>query len=262
MLVVTTIEGVVIALLALLVGGLLRSYADILQRLHALNPEGSLDAVPEYSVEPGVPLPRAEKTSAYDLVGTAPNGDAVKVGIVGTGESTILAFLSSGCLTCAGFWDKFRDATVTELKAPNDASLVVVTKGPENESVARVRELAPRNLRVVMSTAAWEDYKVPVAPYFLYVDGVTQTVAGEGAAVSWDQVESLLRDALEDAGLLRTPSAPSVRRHRQIRARLRAERETARELRADAELMAAGIYPGHPSLYENPVTDAPDGPAG
>ncbi|HEX5172586.1 MAG TPA: hypothetical protein VFV91_00395 [Gaiellaceae bacterium] len=258
----TTIEGVVIALLALLVGGLLRSYADILHRLHHLDPEGALEAVPEYSVEPGVPLPRAEKTRAYDLVGATPNGDAVKVAMLGTGESTILAFLSSGCLTCAGFWEKFRDATVTSLSTPNDASVVVVTKGPENESVARIIDLAPRNLRVVMSTAAWEDYKVPVAPYFLYVDGVTQTVAGEGAAVSWEQVVSLLRDALEDAGLLRKSSSPSSRRHRQIRARLRAEKEAARERRADAELMAAGIYPGHPSLYENPVRNESEHPEG
>ncbi|HZT85457.1 MAG TPA: hypothetical protein VE984_08575 [Gaiellaceae bacterium] len=256
----TTIEAVVIGLLALLVGGLLRSYADILNRLHHLDPEGALDGVPEYSLEPGVPLPRAEKTQAFELVGTAPNGDAEKVAILGTGESTILAFLSSGCLTCRGFWETFRDAKIEDLGAPNDASVIVVTKGPENETMARIRDLAPRNLRVIMSNAAWEDYKVPVAPYFLYVDGVSQTVAGEGAGSSWDQVVALLRDALADAGMLREPNAPSARRHRQVRARLRAERAAAREERANAELMAAGIYPGHPSLYPNPVEDGSDHP--
>src|SRR5579875_172127 len=162
MTVVVTIEGVAVALLALLVGGLLRSYADILRRLHHLNAEGALVGAPEYPLEPGVPPPRDEKTQAFDLIGTTPDGDAVKVAVLGTGESTILAFLSSGCLTCARFWADLRDVADDDLGTPNDASVVVVTKGPENESPARIRDLAPQNLRVIMSSAAWEDYKVPV----------------------------------------------------------------------------------------------------
>src|SRR5579875_1329742 len=261
MTVVVTIEGVAVALLALLVGGLLRSYTDILRRLHHLNAEGALVGAPEYPLEPGVPPPRDEKTQAFDLIGTTPDGDAVKVAVLGTGESTILAFLSSGCLTCARFWADLRDVADDDLGTPNDASVVVVTKGPENESPARIRDLAPQNLRVIMSLAAWEDYKVPVAPYFLYFEGTTQSVAGEGSAVSWEQVISLLRDSLADAGLLRNPHDGSIRRRRQVCARVRRQWEAKRERRADAELAAAGIYPGHESLYQDPISGELERPA-
>lgn len=260
MTVVVTFEGVALALLALLVGGLLRSYADIVRRLHHLNSDSVLDGAAEYPLEPSVSPPRDEKTQAFDLIGTTPDGDAVKLAVLGTGESTILAFLSSGCLTCAQFWADLRDVGDDDLETPNGASVVVVTKGPENESPARIRDLAPQNLRVIMSSAAWEDYKVPVAPYFLYFEGTTQSVAGEGSAVSWEQVISLLRDSLADAGLLRN-SDDSIQRRRQVRARVRRQWEATRERRADAELTAAGIYPGHESLYQDPISGEPGHPA-
>jgi hypothetical protein len=72
---------------------------------------------------------------------------------------------------------------------------------------------------VVMSSAAWDDYAVPGSPYFVHVeDGL---VVGEGSGTEWSQVADLLSDAL-------------------------AERDSAD--RVDAELEAAGIGPGHPSL--------------
>ena len=73
--------------------------------------------------------------------------------------------------------------------------LVVVTKDPSHESPARLRELAPPGVRVVMSSAAWVDYDVPASPYFVHVDARGE-LAGEGTAQRFDQVLSLLADAV------------------------------------------------------------------
>ena len=56
------------------------------------------------------------------------------VGVVGAPEPTLLAFLSSGCLTCREFWETFADPS---LDVPGGARLVVVTMSPEDESVGR-----------------------------------------------------------------------------------------------------------------------------
>jgi hypothetical protein len=79
---------------------------------------------------------------------------------------------------------------------------------------------------VLLSSAAWDAYSVPGSPYFVYVeDGAIQ---GEGSATQWPQLASLLRDARAD-----TRVAGGQRR----------------ALHADSALEAAGIGPGHPSLY-------------
>jgi hypothetical protein len=110
---------------------------------------------------------------------------------------------------------------------------VVVTKDTSHESPSRLRELASPGLRVVMSSRAWDDYDVPVSPYFVHVDGRTGEIAGEGAAERWDQIVSLLRDARDD----RTAAAR------------RATNGPGRILRADVELRAAEVGRDHPSLY-------------
>jgi len=85
---------------------------------------------------------------------------------------------------------------------------------------------------VVMSSAAWSDYRVPAAPYFVYLEG--GRVYGEGSASGWAQIASLLRDAIHDG-----------------RYALGAEEHASDP---DDVLTASGIGPGHPSLY-------PRGPA-
>ena len=90
-----------------------------------------------------------------------------------------------------------------------------------------------------MSSAAWETYDVPVAPYFAFVDGPSATVVGEGAASSWEHLRDMLTQALADAGF-----DAHARRGRRAPAGSRARAD-----RADAELLAAGIEPGDPSLY-------------
>ncbi|MBS1836613.1 MAG: hypothetical protein JST64_02835, partial [Actinobacteria bacterium] len=146
-------------------------------------------------------------------------------------------FLTTGCTTCHSFWSAF--ASGVELPAP-DIRLVVVTQGEEAESPARVAQLASPGVTVVMSTDAWEDYGVPVAPYFALVDD--GAVVGEGAAATWPQVVDLLGRSLADAGRSLT-AAGSRSRRAFLTGRDRTER-------IDAELAAAGIGPGDPRLYE------------
>ncbi|HVF18916.1 MAG TPA: hypothetical protein VNA14_01565 [Mycobacteriales bacterium] len=215
MLAIVVLEGVVIALLGVLVAGLLRSHADILRRLHDLG-----IGLEEPTAGPaGLPNPTLLQ-GAHDVVGETLDGEAAAVAVVSTGADTLLAFLSSGCATCERL---FRDEPVL----PARTRLVVVAKGPEEESTSALRELVRTGQTAVMSSQAWLDYGVPHSPYFVLVDGSRGRVRGEGAATSWRQVAGLITQALADA----TDGG-------------------RRESRADAELLAAGITPGHKSLYE------------
>ena len=233
---------VVVALLGLLVVSLLRSHAEVLRRLHEIDPRGSEEHAGhdhgptplEMGVRPGVALPRENETAAHDVTGSTPSGDDVGLALAGSRGLTLLAFLSSGCLTCLDFWRAFGSG---EVHLPEGVRLVVVTKGEEQESVSRIAELAPAGVTVVLSTQAWNDYEVPMAPYFILVDGPASAVRGEGAASSWPQLVDLLGQALDDGGKASRRGAP-----RPVGA---AERESL----IDRELSAAGIAPGDPSLY-------------
>jgi hypothetical protein len=163
-------------------------------------------------------------------------------GIVGAEHTTLLAFLSSGCGTCADFWQAFADGAGTRLPG-RDTRLVIVTRGHEAESASAVAALAPAGVTTLMSTEAYEAYSVPANPYFILVDGPSGRIIGEGAAASWNQVATLLGQAAADAGMSLDGSplqrsAPDGRMSGPERA-----------ARADADLLAAGIGPGHPSLY-------------
>jgi hypothetical protein len=232
-------ETVVLLLLCLLVAGLLRSHAEILRRLNAgeTPTEGEGRWANEGEAHPDwLPRPREEATPAFDVAGRTLAGEAVQVGIHGSGRNTLLAFLSSGCATCVRFWEAFAPGQRPAM--PGDARLVIVTKDASHESPSKLRDLAPTDDPVVMSTAAWDAYGVPLSPYFIYVDGASGEVAGEGSAGAWPQVESLLTDALADAELARDEGSPGRRAG-----------TAARLARMDGELAAAGIGPGHPSLY-------------
>jgi hypothetical protein len=172
--------------------------------------------------------------SAHDLEGVTPGGDPVVVAVTNVEHDTVLAFLSSGCTTCATFWDAFRDQDSLGLSP--GTRLVVVTKGPEDESQSRVLALAPSSATVVMSSAAWDDYEAPVVPYFVDVDGGSGRQRGSGTSSDWAQILALMGQAVGDADLAR---------HRVSKAAADAEREA----RADRELLRAGIRPGDPTLY-------------
>lgn len=246
--------GVVVALLGILVVGLLRSHADILRALHDLGVNledgpGAATSRPAHSspptrTAPGVARPRPDGPlgKGADLTGTMPQGGAARVAVVGVEHRTLLAFLSTGCGTCGVFWEALASDDVEAEPLPGPPTrVVVVTNGPGSESPAAVADLAPANLVTVMSDEAWDDYDVPVSPYFVLVDGPSGAVVGEGAGTSWPQVVDLLGKAVADADVLAPPSGSAARPER-MRGAERAER-------IDAELRAAGIEPGDPSLY-------------
>ena len=240
MMVVIVLLAVVVAVLAFLVAGLLRSHATILRRLHELGagvdpstpvatPTSELASAPP----PDLGLPRppavAEGRPAADIVGTTPTGDAQAVRVAGSRNDTVLAFLSSGCTTCHVFWSELRDAAL-----PDGTRLVIVTKGEDAESPVAIAELAPPGVTVVMSSDAWAEYGVPGSPYVIDVDGPSGRVRGEGTGPSWQQVAKMLLQGIGDVAAQRTSKAAA---------------DEQREREADAVLLAAGIKPGDQSLY-------------
>lgn len=232
-------EGVVILLLGLLVAGLLRSHAEILRKLHELGAsvEEHPPTQPDLNFSPNVVSPRSETTPGHDISGVTPSDEAIAVAVTGTRMRTLVAFLSSGCLTCAAFWEAFAFERPPGLE---DVRLVIVTKDRTEESPSRIRSLAPTTHAVVMSNDAWSDYLVPGSPYFVLVDGPSNRVIGEGSASSWEQLSNLMQQAQED------DAAPSRDRRR------RARTTAARDARDEADLASSGIGPGHASLYEDP----------
>jgi hypothetical protein len=245
---VIVIESVVLVLLTVVVVGLLRSHGEILRQLHALgagldpDADTGTNAMP-VSLRPRGDLPRDGKGlgPGADLAGVGLRDDAVMIPVVGVQHRTLLAFLSSGCLTCRGFWDAFDRPDALDL--PADVRLVVVTKDAAEESLHALRDLAPRDLAVVMSSAAWEQYDVPGSPYFALVDGPTGRVVGEGTGASWGQVQSLLAHANGD--------------ETEYRARVGGG-AAATEARIDLELLASGIRPGDERLYRTADELTPD----
>jgi hypothetical protein len=262
----------VVLLLGVLVAGLLRSHADILKALHDLG-VGVGEPVAVHDHGPageavaggsgrssGVPVPltigpplpgERNSTSAPTVAGVTPRGDALAVTVVGGDRLTLLAFLSSGCATCAGFWQAFQ--TPDALGLPAHTRLVVVTKGPEMEIPGEVAAQAPAGLPVVMSTEAWGDYEVPGSPFFVLIDGASGHRIGEGVANHFQQVVELVRRAESD-----TRSFSLGSRSRSYANGLDGP---GRELDNDRELIRAGVRPGDPSLYPSSL-DALYGPTG
>jgi hypothetical protein len=127
------------------------------------------------------------------------------------------------------------------LAVPGGARLLVITKGSEAESPGTIRKLAPAGVHTILSSDAWRDFNIPVAPFFVLVDGTTNKVIGEGAASTWEQVSDLMAQSLvdlDDAGM-----------HTNASTRPTLGRAQDRPSRVDADLRAAGIEPGHPSLH-------------
>jgi len=253
----------VVLLLGILVAGLLRSHADILKSLHDLgagvgdpsttsdehghhaggHPSSQAVHVP-FTLGPPLPGER-DSVSAPTVAGVTPSGDALAVTVTGHDTLTLIAFLSSGCSTCAGFWEAF--SRPHELGLPEGIRLLVVTKGPEFEIPSEVRARAHERLSVIMSTDAWGDYEVPGSPFFVLVDGKAGRRIGEGVANHFGQVAELVRRAEADVRPFGLGS----------RSKTFADGldGPARESANDEELLAAGIYPGHQSLYPRSLAD-------
>lgn len=226
---IVSVETLLLVVLIVLVAGLLRSHAEILRRLAEAGGDG--DAAGSIAAPAAAAAPdRVPGAPAAPVAGPTPDGDALALDFAGrAGEPTLLAFLTSGCTTCAGFWE-----TLGEARLPAGVQTIVVTHGAERERPAKLRKLAPEGVPVIMSSAAWRDYSVPASPYFVLVDG---SIRGEGAATSWSALGSLVSDAIED--------------------QREAAGGTVRAEAAERRLAAAGIGPEHPSLYPGRASAGP-----
>lgn len=237
---------VIVALQLVLLVGLLRSHAEVLRRLHELgagiDPDGAASAA---SDEPGFPvpdptqaslqaqlgpLPASDGRSATDLSGISPRDEVLGLRVTEVAHDTVLVFLSTTCATCRSYWP-----ALEEPEAPEGTRVVIVTKEEPDEDMQAVLEVMPPRATVIMSSTAWEDYQVPGSPYVVHVDGGSGRVRGEGTAATWPAVRKLLLRG--NAAGNASPGA-------------KAAADAARERDADHHLLAAGISPGDPSLYQ------------
>jgi hypothetical protein len=222
---VVIIEAVVIVLLLVLVGGLLSSHAEILRKLDSL---GAADEEPTRGQR--LRTTGLGEAPATEIAGVAPSGSTVSVSLRhGKGE-TLLAFLSTGCASCQVFWADLADKP--DLPTPTTRP-VIVTKGPRSESPSKVAELAPAQVRLIMSDEAWDEFKVPLTPYFMLIDG-DGGVIGEGSATNMEHLLGLFRQSARDS----SPVKLDTRRREEL---------------TDTRLRRSGIEPGDQSLYEDPL---------
>lgn len=230
MTILVSVETVLLIIIGLLVAGMLRTHADIMRALNlAPSGEGSQATSEAANLELTAPPDNVDAqlfAPAAALEGVNLDLNPVNVEMKRDG-GTLLGFLSSGCLTCLRFWHELSTPS-NRLTLPPNGRLILVVKDPTEESLAKLREMAPVGHPVVMSSQAWSDYDIPGAPFFVWVDGPTATVRGVGAHDRVEGVLKLLSDQLLEETL------PEV---------------LAEE---DRQLLAAGIYPGHPSLYGPP----------
>lgn len=225
---VVVIEGMVIVLLVVLMGGLLRSHAEILRQLDRLG------AGEEISSAIAAPRPRtvgSEVAPMTTISGVTPRGTERTITLDQGRTPTLLAFLSSGCASCQTFWNELKGDPEKPLP---ETRVVVITKGSDGESPSKLSSLAPPGLDTLMTTEAWDTFRVPLTPYFMLLDPDARVI-GEGSALTWEQLLGLLRQAAEDV-----PNPAHLNTSERVRF-------------TDSRLAESGVEPGDSSLYENPL---------
>jgi hypothetical protein len=233
MLVATIVIAALLLVALVYIAALLRSHADILRRLAALEEHSPGRAPAPAPAQPPVgagPVGGGgEVVTAAPISGATLQGDSATLSFGPGSPVTLLAFLTSGCTSCAPLWEGLREARDLASLAQR---VVVITHDSMRESPTRLQRLAPSGTEVIMASAAWADYAVPGSPHFVLTDG-TGGILGRGSALSWSQLETMVADARADARRAGDP------------ARTTAERAQ----RSEGALASAGIAPGHPSLY-------------
>ncbi len=247
MTVVVVLLSLVVAVLCLLVAGLLRSNAAVLRRLDEVGFDLT-DLVATNGAQATLPAPRSEPAPrdrtprpaeqrqdhrAHDVTGATADGGAAGVRVADAEHDTLLLFLSTDCASCEDFWDVLGREELPTM--PDSTRVLVVTKGPEQESPAAVAQKVV-GVPVILSSEAWRDYEVPGSPYAVHVRN--GQVLGEGTGARWQQVADLLARASGDLAWV-----DGAKRGRKAR------RDTVAERDADTALLDAGIRPGDDSLY-------------
>jgi hypothetical protein len=186
--------GVLAVGLALLLVALLRSYADLVRVLH----DAGIRVGDDSNGSGAVPVRSAtnEVAPIEGFTGQDLEGATRAITLTGGSGPLLLAFLSSGCGTCMGFWRELRsgDHLITGVDAP----VVTVTKGPTREEPGKLAELAG-GAQVVMSDEAWDAFDVPMTPHFVLLDRGDGLILGEGSAPDPAGLAGLLARAVADA---------------------------------------------------------------
>lgn len=229
--VVTVVIAALLAVALVYIIALLRSHADILRRLAALEERATAgaSAALEGSAAAAGELTGGEVTTAGPISGTTLRGDSVALAFGPGSPVTLLAFLTSGCASCGPLWAGLHEDRNLDSLAERVA---VVTHDAMRESPTRLDRLAPSGTEVIMSSAAWADYAVPGSPHFVLTDGAGG-ILGRGSALSWSQLQTMVADARADARRAAEPPRTTEQRVE----------------RSEGALASAGIGPGHPSLY-------------
>jgi hypothetical protein len=234
MLPILIIESIILLVLTVLVVSLLRAYADVLAGLSKARSD--IESLQTRSagrtMNPLVAQPREESegSQAADVAGMTVDGEAVKIAMTGREGRVLLAFLSSGCLTCKPFWEALG---LSENRAAVGGQAIIVTKDASEESPSEIRRLAPDGARTILSSSSWREFGIPGSPYFVYVDRRNGEIVGEGSAVSWEQVLSLWAQSEAD-------------NREDMNRRAAVQRAMGDD---DAALASAGINPDDPSLW-------------
>lgn len=193
---VVTALAVVVVILGGVTALLAQSHRVLLQRLDAA--EAAL-ARAARSTEPARATGRRKVVGSVvpPIVGHTLDGQPVTRELSQT-HRTLIAYLSSSCHTCATFWKQFRD----ESPITDDLDVVIVTKDARIEQVEAIADLAPSDVDVVLSSAAWETVGVPGSPWFIAVAAGTSIVDGAMTATSWRQLSRALKlNALAEDGV-------------------------------------------------------------
>lgn len=131
-------------------------------------------------------------TSPIDVEGVDPAGEPAHIPVVGCPGPNLLLFLSSTCLGCRDLWE----GTVELGRSiPPGVRITIVTKGPEHEDRGSIVALAPPGTRTVMSSQAFDDYRVGGPPFLVLVTG--NEVLTEGVAWGVEETARAARHALE-----------------------------------------------------------------
>lgn len=166
--------------------------------------EEALASMSDAIVERARPVPTAfgaPTTAASDLYGTDLDGGASSIEVTGSSarEWTVLLFLSATCDGCDRLWPLLEPGELARRCPagiePGKLRVVGVLRPAASEQTVAMRRVVPPGGLAVVTDAAWNDYRVHGAPFFVAVTRSSPTVVSEGVAWSPDQVALYLADA-------------------------------------------------------------------
>jgi len=155
-------------------------------------PLDGLVPVPTFRDQPATP--------ASDISGLDLDGQPVDVALLGSGRWTLLVFLSAGCHGCLPIWEALGDPVASGLAT--DELVVAVTRDASVDDPAALRGVSVPGVPVVMSSAAWQAYRVQGPPFFVLVGpdaAPGSRVATEGVAWGVAQIADDVRRARQRA---------------------------------------------------------------